>query len=66
MNNLKENLISLQEKAKERTVKTQSIEYDLETLIKKIDKGILKLDPEYQRRHRWDTVRFKHRRILTN
>jgi len=54
MNNLKFNLTSLQEKAKERTVKTQSIEYDLETLVKKIDKGIIKLDPDYQRRHRWD------------
>ena len=48
------NLSSLQEKARERTVKTQSIEYDLETLIKKIEKGVIKLDPEYQRRHRWD------------
>lgn len=54
MTNLKFNLTSLQEKAKERTVKTQSIEYDLETLVKKIDKGIIKLDPDYQRRHRWD------------
>jgi hypothetical protein len=54
MANLKYNLSSLQEKAKERTVKTQSIEYDLETLVKKIDKGIIKLDPDYQRRHRWD------------
>lgn len=55
MNNLKNNLTFLQEKAKERTVKTQSIEYDLETLVKKIDKGIIKLDPDYQRRHRWDS-----------
>lgn len=54
MGNLKYNLTSLQEKAKERTVKTQSIEYDLETLVKKINKGIIKLDPDYQRRHRWD------------
>lgn len=54
MTNLKFNLTSLQEKAKERTVKTQSIEYDLETLVKKIDKGVIKLDPDYQRRHRWD------------
>lgn len=53
MANLKFNLTSLQDKAKERTVKTQSIEYDLETLVKKIDKGIIKLDPDYQRRHRW-------------
>jgi uncharacterized protein with ParB-like and HNH nuclease domain len=54
MNNLKYNLTSLQEKAKERTVKTQSIEYDLETLVKKIKNGVIKLDPDYQRRHRWD------------
>ena len=54
MANLKYNLSSLQDKAKERTVKTQSLEYDLETLVKKINKGIIKLDPDYQRRHRWD------------
>jgi hypothetical protein len=48
-NELKE----LQLKAKERTVKTQQIEYDLETLVKKINKQIIRLDPEYQRRHRW-------------
>lgn len=53
MSNLKSNLTALQEIAKERTVKTQSIEYDLETLVKKIQKGIIKLDPDYQRRHRW-------------
>jgi hypothetical protein len=47
-------LNEIQEKAKERTVKTQSIEYDLETLVKKIDKGIIRLDPAYQRRHRWN------------
>ena len=52
--NLKVNLENLQSKAKERTVKTQSIEYDLETLVKKIKKGTIKLDPDYQRRHRWD------------
>lgn len=51
---LKNNLENLQNMAKERTVKTQSIEYDLETLVKKIQKGIIKLDPDYQRRHRWD------------
>lgn len=51
---LKVNLENLQSKAKERTVKTQSIEYDLETLVKKIKKGTIKLDPDYQRRHRWD------------
>lgn len=33
--NLKDNLEKLQIVAKERTVKTQNIEYDLETLVKK-------------------------------
>ncbi len=53
---LKINLNSLQNKAKERTVKTQSIEYDLETLVKKIQKNVIKLDPDYQRRHRWSNI----------
>lgn len=53
MSNLKDKLASLQKKARERTVKTQNIEYDLETLAKKIRNGVIKLDPEYQRRHRW-------------
>lgn len=51
--NLKDNLEKLQILAKERTVKTQNIEYDLETLVKKIKKGIIKLNPDYQRNHRW-------------
>lgn len=51
--NLKDNLDKLQILAKERTVKTQNIEYDLETLVKKIKKGIIKLNPDYQRNHRW-------------
>lgn len=46
-------LIDLQKIAKERTVKTQTIEYDLQTLIKKIKNKVIKLDPEYQRKHRW-------------
>lgn len=50
---LKSKLDDLQQKARERTVKTQNIEYDLETLTKKIRNGVIKLDPEYQRRHRW-------------
>lgn len=54
MSSLKNSLSILQKKAKERTVKTQNIEYDLETLVKKIDKNVIKLDPEYQRKHRWD------------
>jgi hypothetical protein len=49
-----EKLIKIKEKAKERTVRTQNIEYDLETLVKKIGNQIIKLDPGYQRRHRWD------------
>lgn len=51
---LKHNLEELQQVAKERTVKTQTIEYDLETLVKKIKKNVIKLNPEYQRKHRWD------------
>ena len=51
---LKYNLENLQTKAQERTVRTQTIEYDLETLVKKIKIGIIKLDPDYQRRHRWN------------
>ena len=53
MDTLKSKLEDLQQKARERTVKTQNIEYDLETLVKKIKNGVIKLDPEYQRRHRW-------------
>ena len=52
-NTLKHTLDTLQQKAKERTVKTQNVEYDLDTLVKRIEKGTIKLDPEYQRRHRW-------------
>ena len=47
-------LAMLQAKARERTVKTQASEYDIETLINKIRKGHIKIDPDYQRRHRWD------------
>lgn len=50
---LKHNLEELQQIAKERTVKTQTIEYDLETLVKKIKKNVIKLNPDYQRKHRW-------------
>jgi uncharacterized protein with ParB-like and HNH nuclease domain len=53
MSLLKASLDAIQQKAKERTVKTQTIEYDLETLVKKIKKGIIKLNPDYQRNHRW-------------
>ncbi|WP_313576390.1 DUF262 domain-containing protein [Brevundimonas sp.] len=50
---LQENLDLIQQKARERTVKTQTVEYDLETLAKRIDRKSIKLDPDYQRRHRW-------------
>lgn len=46
-------LVELQKTARERTVKTQNIEYDLETILRRIKKGHIKLDPEYQRKHRW-------------
>lgn len=51
--NLKVSLEVLQQKARERTVKTQNVEYDLDTLVKKIKNKSIKLDPDYQRRHRW-------------
>lgn len=51
---LKDNLEAIQQKARERTVKTQNAEYDLETLIKRIKSKTIKLDPDYQRRHRWN------------
>ena len=51
--NLKYSLDTIQQKARERTVKTQNVEYDLETLIKRIEQKTIKLDPDYQRRHRW-------------
>ncbi|POA49379.1 hypothetical protein C1893_07085 [Pseudomonas sp. MPR-ANC1] len=50
---LKEQLEAIQQKAKERTVKTQTVEYDLETLVKKIKRDVIKLNPDYQRNHRW-------------
>ena len=53
MSGLKEKLDSIQDKAKQRTVKTQNIEYDLETLVNKLTKNIIKLNPDYQRKHRW-------------
>ena len=53
MANLKVNLETIQQKARERTVKTQNVEYDLDTLVKRIENKAIKLDPEYQRRHRW-------------
>ncbi len=48
------NIEELQKKAKERTVRTQNIEYDLETIVKKLEKEDIKLNPDYQRKHRWD------------
>jgi len=54
--NLDYDLAQLQALAKERTVKTQNIEYDLETLIKKISNNMIKLNPDYQRNHRWTDI----------
>lgn len=51
---INENLDKLQVIAKERTVKTQNIEYDLETLVNKIEKKTIKLNPDYQRNRRWN------------
>lgn len=53
MSRIKDFLIDIQRKAVERTVKTQSVEYDLETLVKKIYRSVIKLNPDYQRKHRW-------------
>ena len=36
MPTLKDNLETIQQKARERTVKTQNVQYDLETLIKRL------------------------------
>ncbi len=49
-----EELREIQDSAKERTVRTQTVEYGMETLINKIDDELIKLDPDYQRHHRWD------------
>ncbi|WP_220720266.1 DUF262 domain-containing protein [Agarivorans litoreus] len=54
MTSLKTKLEELQQIAKERTVRAVTVEYDLETLVKKINKNIIRLNPDYQRRHRWD------------
>ena len=53
MKELKYNLEDLQKKAKERTVRTQNIEYSPELLLERIQKEEIKINPEYQRRHRW-------------
>ena len=37
----------LQEKAKERTVKSMTVEYALETLVSKINKHEINLNPDY-------------------
>ena len=50
---LKSQLDLIQQKARERTVKTQNVEYDLFSLKRLISKNSIKLDPDYQRRHRW-------------
>lgn len=56
MASLRSNLDTVQQKARERTVKTQNVEYDLDTLVKRVKRGSIKLDPEYQRRHRWSKI----------
>ncbi len=53
MASYKKDLDTLQQTAKERTVKTQTIEFDLETLVKKISKNVIMMNPDYQRNHRW-------------
>ena len=47
-------LKKLRTKAKERTVRTQNVEYTPEMIIKRVQSGEIKLSPEYQRKHRWD------------
>jgi len=47
-------LEKLRTKAKERTVRTQNIEYTPEMIIKRVNSGEIKLSPDYQRNHRWD------------
>ena len=47
-------LEELRTKAKERTVRTQNIEYTPEMIIKRVKSGEIKLSPDYQRNHRWD------------
>lgn len=53
MNFTQEQLNKLQEAAKERTVRTQTVEYGMDTIVKRIDDNIIKLNPDYQRHHRW-------------
>lgn len=42
---------------KEHTVRTQSVTYDISTVIKQIDDHKINLDPDYQRKYRWDDVK---------
>lgn len=49
-------LEKLRKKAKERTVRTQNIEYLPEQIIKKIKSFEIQLSPDYQRNHRWDNT----------
>jgi len=41
-------------KAKERTVRTQNIEYTPEMILKRIDTKEIQINPDYQRNHRWN------------
>ncbi len=45
---------ALRQKAKERTVRTQNIEYTPEMILKRVERGEIKINPDYQRNHRWD------------
>lgn len=47
-------LLKLRKEAKERTVRTQNVEYTPEMIIKRVESGEIKLSPDYQRNHRWD------------
>lgn len=42
---------------KEHTVRTQAVTYDIGTIIQQIDDKKIKLNPEYQRKYRWDDVK---------
>lgn len=48
------NIDKLKQLTKEHTIRTQQVNYDINTLIKQIDDNKIKLNPEYQRKYRWD------------
>jgi hypothetical protein len=51
------NLEKLLKITKEHTVRTQPVTYDIGTIIRQIDDHKIRLDPEYQRKYRWDDVK---------